>query len=400
MRGHFLTRVIVPAVTAVAAMTASETANAQAFTLALMNGYSCSDPVYGTNGTYFVAGTTYPSRSDYTPECSSGHTSNSPGSVVTAVETLRAAAAQTVGLISQRIATQRQAALARPMTLSLDPEGNKGQAGVAGGNANQGIGVWVQGAFTRVIDDNSATKFDGNIYTVLAGVDKKLMDDRLLVGLSGGYEQGDFDTSFNQGTVDTTGFLVAPYASFSITDLFSVNATAGYGFITDVENKRKDAATGEEFKGDTDADRIFGSLAGNYDNRIDNILFGAMVGVAYSWEQRDAFTETGTTGTTVQVGEQTTRLGQAKVGLNAGLDLGVALPYVDVQGEYDFAKTDVTTVATNQTKPSDDDFGLRTALGLQLRFSDNLSAMVEGNALWLRDNHKEYGGLARVRVDF
>ena len=62
---------------------------------------SCSNPTYGSSGTYSTSSNA---------ACSSGNTQNAPGTVVTGTATLRAATAQTFGLISGRIAAARTAA--------------------------------------------------------------------------------------------------------------------------------------------------------------------------------------------------------------------------------------------------------------------------------------------------
>jgi hypothetical protein len=79
-----------------------------AFTLTSLNAYSCYDAVYGESGSYFAGNSYYGVRSDYTTSCQAGNTSNASGSVVTATQTLQAATAQTVGVISARISTAKQ----------------------------------------------------------------------------------------------------------------------------------------------------------------------------------------------------------------------------------------------------------------------------------------------------
>ncbi len=374
-------------------------ASAQTFTTALMNSYSCSDATYGTNGTYFSGNALYPSRSGYTPNCTTNHTSNSPGSVVTATQTLRAATAQTVGLIAKRIGATRNASLNRPVQATLSPDASNGNIGLAGGDKDRGWGVWVQGAYVGVEDDNTSSEFDGSIVTILAGVDKKLMNDRLIIGISGGYEGGDFDTEFNKGNLDSDGFLVAPYVSYAFNDIFSIDATGGYGSIS-YDMDRRDPATNEKFTGETDATRWFVSATANAQKWYKKVRLGGKVGLSYTTEDRDSFTETGTTGTTVAVASDDTELGQGMIGVNLGYDFGKVIPYVDVTGEFDFSKSDYPTVATNQTQPEDSDFGARVALGADFRLSDRFSGQIEGNYVFLRDDYTEYGGLLKLRVDF
>lgn len=133
-------------IAAVAAVGANKADAALNFTPALMNAYSCTDVTYGTSGTYFAAANLYGSdRSVYTANCEGNNTSNAAGSVVTAAETLRAASAQTAGLISNRISFVRnQANIRVPYSVSLDESGNA-HLGFAGGNKDRGIGVWVPG---------------------------------------------------------------------------------------------------------------------------------------------------------------------------------------------------------------------------------------------------------------
>ncbi|CCQ72509.1 autotransporter outer membrane beta-barrel domain-containing protein [Magnetospira sp. QH-2] len=372
-----------------------------------MASYSCSDATYGTTGSYWTShaagaspiyGTD--SRATYDANCTSGHTSNSAASVVTAVQTLRAATAQTVGLITSRIATQRQAANVRPISVSLGQGGKSGEIGLAGGDKNRGMGVWLQGSFTAVEDDNASTAFDGHIFTALVGIDKKLANDRLLLGLAAGYEMGDFDTTFNSGNLESSGFIVAPYLSFAINNVFSIDATAGYGMI-DYDQDRADSVTNEVFKGETDADRFFGSLTLNATKTFKKkIEVTGNLGASYTNEDRDAFTETGSTGTTVAVAKQSTKLGQAQLGVKVGYNLGKATPYIGVNGEYDFTKSSDPTVASNQTQPDSSDYGARVALGATFALNKRVSGMLEGNYVFLRDNYKEYGGVAKIRFDF
>ena len=88
------------------------------------------------------------------------------------------------------------------------------------------MGCRLKGAWTHVDDSNTATAFDGDVYSILGGVDYRV-HERVLLGISGGYEKGDLDTSFNRGEQESDGFLVAPYVSFEINRTFSVTPMAG-----------------------------------------------------------------------------------------------------------------------------------------------------------------------------
>ena len=392
-------------VAAVGAM-ATEEASAQALTATTLAAYSCADATYGTNGTYIVSAN-YVSRGSYTATCAAGHTSNQSGAVVTATQTLRAATAQTIGLITNRVSSVRQALRNTDDAITVsafdfqsDEQGlENGELGVAAGDAKKGLGVWVQGKYTSVDYSATSADFDGFIVTGMVGIDKLLLDDRLLVGLSAGYELQDLDTTFNAGSVESDGFIVSPYFSFRPNNIISVDAAFGYASMS-VDQDRRESASSETFTGSTDATRYFGSAVVNLERQHKKFLIGASAGAMYTIETRDAFTETGSAGNTVTVNETSTRLGQGIFGVNVGYDGGKVRPFASVRGEYDFSKSEGINVASNQTAPEDSDFGVRVGLGLNFDIVPGLTGTIAGDTVLVRDDYTEYSGLGRLRFEF
>ena len=402
MRG--ITKFILALVAVSVTVLSYSEARAQNFTVALMNAYSCSDATYGTSGSYWSGNGTYDERTAYTATCASGHTSNAAGSVITAGATLRAATAQTVGLVSSRIASLKNSASRNSSKVSvtafnLNPDLDGGEVGLAGGDATKGLGVWVQGRYTDLESDASASVYDGNLYTVMAGIDKRFSGDKGIIGIAAGYEGMDVNTTFNSGNLDTDGFIVAPYFSYQANKMISFDATAGYASI-DYDVDRLDPSTDEKFTGKTDANRMFGSMFAHAQTQKDKVTIGGKLGLAYSSEDKDAFTETGTTGTEVSVAKTKTHLGQALLGASLGYDGGKVDPFVNVTGEYDFNKSSDPTVASSQTQPADDNFGLRVGLGVNIDVSPNVTAHISGDTVLLRDDYKEFSGTVRLRAEF
>ena len=367
------------------------------FTQALLDGYSCSDAAYGVGGTY----THYSDRAAYSTGCTTGNTGNAAGSVVTATATLRAAVSQTVGIVSSRIASVKNASLRqnRMVVTSFNAtEDGSAELGLAGGDTMNGMGVWAQGQYVKFDDSNTATNSDGSIGTLMVGVDTNFAGDAGIVGVSFGYQTADITTTFNSGKVDMDALIVAPYVSYSIDDMFSIDATAGYADV-DYDNARSDLLSGERFTGKTTAKRMFGHAMLNASNRVDNITFTGKVGTAYSREAQAAFTETGTASNTVNVAKNTAKLGQALLGGTVTLNGDNAAPFLTVLGEYDYTKTK-TTVATNQVTPSSDKFGVRLGGGVNFDMGSNVTALIEANTVLLRDNYKEHTGTVRIRAEF
>lgn len=380
-----------------AAMLAGKAEAAVAWTTAKFNNYSCSDANYGTSGIYWQSGPYLNNlRSTYTPECASGHTSNTPGSVVTAVATLRAATTQVVGLIGKRIA-QVRADAQNDKALAMTMDGNG--LGLAAGDKMRGIGIWVQGAYTNVKDTNAATKFDGDIVNAMVGIDYQV-NNRFLIGIAGGYESSDLDTTYNKGKIDGTGWMVSPYASFAFNQMFSVDVSGGYAWL-DYDMDRKDPITNETLKGKTDATRYWGSANLNAIKNWNKFRLSGLAGALYTKEKRDAFTETSSNAVTGSVAQGSTdsHLGQGRLGVTAGYNFGIVEPYVKATGEFDFSKTK-TTVAASQAKPSSDDFGVVFGAGLNLNFTPRFKGMIEGNSVQFRDNYDEWNAVARLRVEF
>jgi len=393
----------------------SNNANAQGLTLATLDLYSCTDSTYGQGGTYFTNNEpngsksgNYTSRANYTSSCETGNTSNASGAVVTATQTLRAATAQTVGLISSRIsqvrsATRRNSGL-KMTALSLSNDLSNGEIGLAGGNASKGVGVWAQGKFTAVDFTSVSAAFDGNILTGMFGIDKTFAGGKFLIGLGGGFETSDFETTFNRGTVESDGLIIAPYISAMFGNGFSIDATGGYANL-DYDTTRKETATNELINGSTDADRFFGSMMLKYNRSKKlskgSLTYGALLGVSYTEEEKDGFTEVGADGdTSVAVAAQTTEMGQVLFGMTTGMDFGKVEPFLNLTGEFDFEKSDDVTVGATQVAISDSDFGLRVGGGLNLRFSPRVSGLVSADSVLLRDDYSEFTGTAKIRIDF
>ncbi|MCW9036057.1 MAG: autotransporter outer membrane beta-barrel domain-containing protein [Rhodospirillales bacterium] len=367
--------------------------DASAFTEGSYDAYSCSDATYGSSGTYWL--TTATNRTTYSTNCTYNNTSNTSGAIVTAGATLRAATVQTVSLISSRI----KAAKAKTAMGISDTRlsANQGSFGLSGGNADKGVGVWVQGAFTKLEDSNEATKFDGTVYNGLIGADYEA-SKTMLVGLAVGYEKSNLDTDYNLGDIDGKGFVVSPYISIDLNKNFSIDATVGYSKLN-YDTTRKDASNSTIFSGETDGSRVFGTIDAVYSRPYKDWTLGGSLGALYSKEDRDAYTETGTDATTVAVAKTSSKLGQARLGASAAYTKGKVQPYIGLTAEYDFTKTDVV-VATNQTTPADDNFGLGATLGLNLAIAPNITGTIQGNTMLLRENYSEHTGLVRLRVEF
>jgi outer membrane autotransporter protein len=383
-----------------------------AFTLTSLNAYSCYDAVYGESGSYFAGNSYYGVRSDYTTSCQAGNTSNASGSVVTATQTLQAATAQTVGVISARISTAKQESAMRKNSdglsvtaLNLNEDGSRGHIGLAGGNAKKGIGVWAQGKWTEVDYSPAPMAFDGDITTAMFGIDKtfSIKNRRILVGLAAGVEDQDMITKFNTGTVKADGFILAPYVSVNLIKGFSVDATVGMGEI-DYDFTRKAASNGEVFSGSTSADRYFGAFMVNF-NKSKKFSkgvasIGLTVGMNKSRETKDAYEEKGTTGQIVVKGKNTGSVTQATASAEVGFLFKNFEPFINGKYESDTQKTAAPKVGAAQVQPTVDDEGYRIGGGLNLFLGQRGIATIAYEEVMGRSDYEENSVTGRLRFDF
>jgi len=142
-------------------------------------------------------------------------------------------------------------------------------------------------------------------------------------------------------------------------------------------------------------------VSANGDWSRNKLNYGASLSALYTKEKRDAFAETGNGNTgIVSQGSVSSKLGQVRLGGQVGYDLGKVEPYAKARVEYDFTKTKVT-VASNQTKPADDDLGAVVGAGINLKLSPAITGVVEGEYGGLfRSDYNEYSALARLRIEF
>lgn len=324
----------------------------------------------------------------YSTECTS--TSFSASTVVTASQTVDAAASQTAGLIAGRIGAMSGGGTGAKMSsangvtqygynLSLDEDGK------AAGDGKGKIGLWAAGSYTKLDYNKSGSAFDGNMSSGLVGLDYQVTD-KLLVGLSGGYERSSITTTFNTGTQKSTGWTVAPYVLFQANKTYSVDVSGGYSKLN-YDVTRTEPLNTVSITGTTDAKRWFGAANVNGDWTSNKLEMGASLGVLQVQEKKDAFVESGTSGTQ-SVAAQTTDLGRAHLGGDLGYNLGVAVPYVSADVRYDYS-TD-----------AGDSSSVEVGLGSRFNLGKSVTAGIEVNSVQLQKDTKQYGATASLRAEF
>lgn len=159
----------------------------------------------------------------------------------------RATSVQQAGIISNVISnifsSRAPNSPGAPMRMSLGNE-----KGMAAGNAPTKLNAWVNASDTTIGSSASASLFDGYVTNAIGGVDYRV-SDKFVAGLSAGYDRVALNFKFagltNSGLV-STGWMVAPYASYQISDLVSVDGAYGYA-EGDVDTRTSGATSTQKY---------------------------------------------------------------------------------------------------------------------------------------------------------
>ncbi len=257
--------------------------------------------------------------------------------------------------------------------------------GIASGDAAPSLGLWLTPSVSWLDDDNFNSQYDGNLYLIMAGADYKVTD-RLLLGVSTGYEDTDLDTQFNDGTYASQGLTLAPYVGFAIMDGLSIDAIFAYTFLNnDVERNR---TIGDRVSGDYDSGRSMVSANLNYYALINNFSLSALAGYMYVSEDQDAYVQSGAF--TNSVGQFTAYLGEWRLGGRAGYMLDNIEPYVSAAYLYN------NTWNSN----ADDRDELETAVGFDFYPTDAFIGSLEASHGFFRDDVANTRVLLNLRYEF
>ncbi|MBL1141161.1 MAG: autotransporter outer membrane beta-barrel domain-containing protein [Proteobacteria bacterium] len=283
--------------------------------------------------------------------------------------------------------------------------GESAMSGLAAGDGYSDWGVWSSishNKFGADIPINSAVqplaKYDAYQSTIFVGADK-LISDKWVLGLTVGYENTDIDTKYNGGDNKTDGFTIAPYMAYLINDIFSVDMVAGYTSLS-TDTDRIDNVTGSTVSGDFDADRWFVATNLNATVYHGQWVFGGRLGLLYTEEDQDAYTERG--GATARtLGKRHIDLTQGSIGANLAYTHATVEPFASITYYNDLGRDNGTSTGglpagIGATQPTDDD-EFQTGLGVRY-FGDTIDGTFEWNSVISRDNFDGNSVLLTLRM--
>lgn len=167
-------------------------------------------------------------------------------------------------VLSNIFSSRATGAPGAPKRVSLD--GNK--KGMAAGDESAKLNAWFNVSDTTIGSSATATMFDGNVNNLIGGVDYRVSKD-FVAGVSTGYDRVKLNFTFSGLTnsgMTSNGWLVAPYASYQINEMFSVDGAYGYA-AGDVDSKTFGTTTTQKY------DRNFLALNLNANYWLDDWQF-------------------------------------------------------------------------------------------------------------------------------
>lgn len=316
-------------------------------------------------------------------------TANQSSSEITGGQTDALVTFSTVTLISQQIGgfLPQDGPVGEMALGSISDYGS----GLSAGGVDGKLSLWANGSYSDVENDHAPTAYDGDVVTGFVGADFRVSDEWIL-GLSLGYDSSDIDTTANSGNSETDGYTVAPYVAYVITPNHSIDAMAGYAWSSTDQTR---LAAGATVTGDSDSERMFGSVNYNISYWKGLWNLGGKVGYVWSRTERDAFTESNGTANA----ESVNALGQLRVGAKVAYWLDGYMPFASVTYEEDLVFSRLA-VGAGQVQPDNDPNGINIQAGLNIFGDGAWSGGLLGSTTALRSQVDNITVSGNIRYAF
>lgn len=190
-----------------------------------------------------------------------------------------------------------------------------------------------------------APSIEGSGGSLIMGYEKAF-SDQLFAGVTLGYGNAPFDLGNNQGTVKYNEWALSAFASQKF-GAFYVNGLATYSWL-DYESKRNIALgpfnTSEQ--GETRGDQFGVKGQVGYNFKLDNIIHGPLVGLAWERVNVDGFSEKSNSVTAMTFGDQTRESLRSRLGWQIAAETSLAAvkvrPYAQLSYDYEHKKDERT----------------------------------------------------------
>ena len=262
----------------------------------------------------------------------------------------------------------------------------------AGGGLDMPLGVWASYVRTDSKNEFVTTNSSSKNNTFFAGVDFAPWDTTL-IGVAIGFENGSTTTRFNGGSLDASGWTVAPYFGWFISENLSFDASGGITHVS-IEQFRTNTA-GARVTSDTDAVRLFATSNLTLTHQLGSLLLTGTGGLLWATQNTEGFRESDGS----VVSESDADVGQFRFGGEVAYLAGNFEPYLGALYAYDFTRTRLRFGA-GVAAPKNDNDDIQMSLGLRYYADSGLSGTVEYSRLLGRRDYREGVFTANVRWNY
>lgn len=202
--------------------------------------------------------------------------------------------AQHDNMLAANSYTDRVSDIDHAMFAYNDLASSGGSVGSSGGNTN---GMWINSAYSSLKNSFSRTRFDGDVYMVMAGYDLTVSDQYTL-GAALSYQRSALVTRFNNGDETTKGFSINPYFAYLLSDNWSIDLSLGYGKFNNSQTRT--IATGAFTS--VDVNNSFASTRSFFASNLTNVStvgnwnLTSSIGIFSANQNQDGFNDAYTIG--------------------------------------------------------------------------------------------------------
>jgi hypothetical protein len=120
------------------------------------------------------------------------------------------------------------------MTIAGGGSGSSGGGDGSGGGDSKSL--WTTPTYSSLKNNFSRTAFDGDINSFMAGFDYT-QSDKYIFGVAISHERSNFNTKFNFGNENTTGYNMSPYFAILLSDTWSFDLSLGHGKFNTIQSR-------------------------------------------------------------------------------------------------------------------------------------------------------------------
>ncbi len=247
---------------------------------------------------------------------------------------------------------------------SLDGNGDTGQAAAA---ASPRWNAWAALGQNSVGYDFVPAKSSGRVNLFLGGIDYTFSNN-VIAGISYTDDTTRIGTQFDNGTLNGSGYAIAPYVAVPFGRNWVFDASVGWGRnkLSQIDRSAAVAVTGN-----TVDNRFFSSLALSYAVQVGKLQWTGKGMYLFSEDKVSQFTQSNNT----VVPSTTTRVTQLRLGGQIAHDAGGVVPYAGLTYIYDL-QSPVQPV-TAGVSPANDRDAWQLALGVNFYSKGALSGGVQ-----------------------